>query len=260
MRVGRGVIVGVAVAVAAFAPAADAGDARVGAVDTGSAGVTALRLAPATTPRFRVAKYSTEGTYVQVRGAGDLARVNAALRRIVTSDQRAYAKSARRAARHAGSKTRGAYATAVDPRLVSASTLVVSALMPSIHLFPGGMHGGVVLSGTVLVPSGRRVSLTQLFKRPASALPVLAREFKRVYLRDHPPRYSGCVKNQPSLRPSPDNYRHFALLASGLALGFNQIGACGPLIATVPYARLRPYFGHLGRLLVDGVRSPAAAS
>jgi hypothetical protein len=248
------------VALVAIALAADAGDAWVGAIDTGSPGVTALRLAHATTPRFRVAKYGTEGTYVQVRGASHLARVNAALRRIVTSDQRAYARSARRAARHAGSNARGAYTTEVDPSLVSASTVVVSALMPSIHLVPGGMHGVVVLSGTVLVPSGRRVGLTGLFKRPASALRVLAHEFKRAYLSHHPPRYRGCVTNQASLRPSAYNYRHFALLASGLALGFNEIGPCGSLIATVPYARLRPYFGHLGRRLIQGVRRPAAAS
>jgi hypothetical protein len=250
----------VAVALAAIAPAADAGDAGVAAIDTGSAGVTALRLNPATTPRFRVAKYDTEGTYVQVEGEADLARVNAALRRIVTSDQRAYAKSARRAARHAGSNARGAYTTEVDPSLVSASTVVVSALMPSIHLVPGGMHGGVVLSGTVLVPSGRRVGLTRLFKRPASALRVLAREFKRAYLANHPPRYSGCVKNRASLHPSAYNYRHFALVASGLALGIDQTDTCGPLIATIPYDRLRPYVGHLGRRLIDAVRRPAAAS
>src|SRR3954454_7464183 len=162
---------------------------RVGHHESGK--VAALRLTQEQTPRFRVDRYDTEGTYAQVQGPGDLRRVNAALRRIVTSDQAAYTKFARRAAREAGSNARGAYATYVDAKTTSASTAVVSVLMRAIHLVPSGIHGGAVVSGTVQVPSGRRVGITQLFSDSARALPVLSREFKRAYRAQHPSD-AGC--------------------------------------------------------------------
>jgi hypothetical protein len=231
----------------AGAPVAHAGHHEPGQV-------AALRLTQAPTPRFRVDKYDTEGTYAQVQGPGDLRRVNAALRRIVTSDQAAYTKFARRAAREAGSHARGAYSTYVDAKTTSASTAVVSVLMRAIHLSPGGSHGGEVLSGTVQVPSGQRVGITQPFRDSARALPVLAREFKRAYRAQHP-SLAGCLENV-SLKPVPSTFRHFALLPHGLAVGFGDYG-CTWIIATVPYSPLRPYFNHLGRVLSHAVRRPA---
>jgi hypothetical protein len=216
--------------------------------------VVALRLTQAPTPRFRVDKYDTEGTYAQVQGPGDLRRVNAALRRIVTSDQAAYTKFARRAARESGRNARGGYATYVDAKTTSASRAVVSVLMRAIHLSPAGSHGGVVVSGTVKVPSGRRVGITQLFSDSARALPVLSREFKRAYRAQHP-SLAGCLENV-SLKPIPDTFRDFALLPDGLAVGFGDYD-CSWIIATVPYSPLRPYFNHLGRMLRHAARRPA---
>lgn len=195
-----------------------------------------------------------------MRGTEDLSRVNAALRRMVTADQRAYARPARRAARQAGRDARGGYETFLHTKLVSASTVVVSVLMPAVHLFPGGTEGGWVLSGTVLVPSGRRVGVTQLFARPAVALPVLAREFKRAFRRQDR-SLAGCLSFVgPVLRPTAHNYRNFALLPGGLAVGVAGYGNCERLIATIPYARLRAYFSHSARVLIDGVRRPTVAA
>ncbi len=222
--------------------------------------VVALRLVEAPTPLFDVPNYATKGTFAQVGGADGLDRVNAALRRVVISDQAAYEQSARdagnEAARNAGNELRGSYETSVDPGLVSASSTVVSVLMPSIHRFPGGNHGAVVVSGTVQVPSGRRVGLAELFAEPVRALSVLEREFEESFRRQEPSR-AVCLTGWPWLRPTARNYRHFALLEAGMALGFSR-GNCQWLIATIPYDRLRPYFSPLAEQLVDGVLAPAA--
>lgn len=231
------------------------GGARASAVASPVRDAVALRLVEAPTPRFAVPHYETTGTFAQVEGTRDLERVNAALRRIVIDDQRAYEPSAREDAPTTPSELHGYYRTRVDRRLVSASSAVVSVLMPATHLYPGGNHGSVLVSGTVRVPSGRRVRLTELFADPARALPVLAREFDRAFRRQDP---SGavCLNEGPWLHPTAHNYRHFALLEGGLALGFPHLN-CRWLIATIPYDRLRPYFNQEGRELVAGVRAPA---
>jgi hypothetical protein len=108
----------------------------------------------------------------------------------------------------------------------------------------------------VLVPAGRRVGVNQLFTRPAKALPVVAREFRRAYRRQHP-SLASCLENVPQ-RPTARNYGHVALLPGGLAVG-SGAAACTWAIGTIPYARLHPYFSHLARRLIHGVRRPAAA-
>jgi len=220
---------------------------------------TVLRLSvfEAPTPRFPVPRYDTSGTYPQVRrGDIDLRAVNAALRRVVLEDQQRYSPSARAAAKVAGKDARGVYQTSVDRRLLSASTVVVSVLMPAIELYPGGTEGSGWVAGTVRVPSGAAVTLTDLFVRPAQALPVLAREWK-AQLRRTTPRRWVCVTQLPSLlRPSTSNYRNFALIPRGLAVGIHGHASCAGFQATVPYASLRPYLSKLGLRLVSGVRPP----
>jgi len=131
--------------------------------------------------------------------------------------------------------------------------------MPALHLFPGGTEGGVFVSGTVLVPSGRRIGLMQLFVDPARALPVLASEFKKAFARQGRER-GGCVKWVPkALEPTAHNYRHFALLPTALAIGVTGYGNCMQLVATVPYAELRPHFSDLARILIDAVRRPSGS-
>jgi len=55
---------------------------------------------------------------------------------------------------------------------------------------------------------------------------------------------------------SARNYRQFALTPEGLAVGVNEIGACGNWQATVPYRILRPYLSELGAELIAGVHRP----
>jgi hypothetical protein len=128
-----------AFAIALICISADWGAAaRSDVQPSGAAGMTvsALTVVDASTPRFPVPRYDTSGTYPQVRGGGlDLRKVNAALREAVLADQREYAPDARKAAR-IPNRYRGVYRTSIDRRLLSASTVVVSALMPATELYP----------------------------------------------------------------------------------------------------------------------------
>jgi hypothetical protein len=209
----------------------------------------------AKTPRLRVSGYETRGTYPQVRRAGlDLRAVNAALRAAVLADERAYAPYARRQRARVPTE-RGVYRTAVDRKLVSASSVVVSALLPlTREAFPGQSGGDGWLPATVRVPSGARVTIDELFTSPGQGLRALAIAWKAAVrktaaapcLRIYPEAYTATV----------GHYSAFALTPRGLAVGSWEIAACYRLLATVPYSVLRPYLSRLGLVLVAGVRRP----
>jgi hypothetical protein len=224
----------------------------------GSSAATPLRLAVAPTPPLPVPRYDTRGKYPQVRdGNVDLQAVNAALRKAVVDDQRAYAPYARREKPRTVYREHGVYRTAVDRKLVSASTVVVSALMPATReVFPGQHGGDAWLGVTVRVPSGARVRITDVFANPERGLRALATAAKaRIRRTEAAP----CIRAYAVVYgPTAENYRAFALTPNGLAVGFPEVAACYRLLATVPYATLRSHLSSLGARLVDGVRAPAA--
>ena len=209
------------------------------------------------TPRFQVPRYDTRGTYPQVRDANlDLSAVNAGLRAAVILDQREYAPAARRNSVGTAREYHGLYKTSIDRRLLSASTVVVSALMPATKLYPGGNEGNTWVAVTVRVPSGRPVRITSLFADPSRGLRALASAWKTRVRRTNP-RMWPCVRfHLADYRPGARRYRHFALTVQGLTVGFWQEPACNRLAATVPYTVLRPYLGKLGRRLIAGIRRP----
>jgi hypothetical protein len=216
-----------------------------------------LRLVEAPTPPLQVPKYETRGTYPQVRGGHvDLGAVNAAIRAAVLANQRAYAPYARKEKTRVAIKDRGVYGTAVDRKLVSASTVVVSALMPlTREVFPGQHGGDGWLAVTASVPSGARVTITDLFANPKLGLRVLARSWKA---RIRGTSAGRCLRAYPTVyRPSVENYGAFALTPAGVAVGSWEVGACYRLMTTVPYRVLRPHLSKLGVELVAGVRTPA---
>jgi hypothetical protein len=219
-------------------------------------GTAPITVVEASTPTFRVPRYATSGTYPQARGSDlDLRKVDAALHEAVLADQRAYAPDARKAARMPN-PYRGVYRTSVDRRLLSASTVVVSALLPATELYPGGSLGKGWLAMTVRVPSGAPVRIGQLFTDSTRGLRVLADAWKAQFRRVNPDAWQ-CVRlHLRDYRPAPSNYRYFALTSRGIAVGFWQEPACNRLQATVPYTLLRPYLSSLGKQLVDGVRRP----
>jgi hypothetical protein len=218
--------------------------------------VSALTVVEARTPPLQVPQFDTSGTYPQVTGAGiDLQAVNAALRAAVLADQRAYAPYARKEKPHVVYRERGVYRTAVDRRYVSASTAVVSVLMPlTRELFPGQHEGDGWLAMTVRVPSGQPVTISDLFKNPGRGLRALAGAWK-AKIRRTPRR--ACLRIYPrQYRPTVANYRAFALTPSGIAVGSREVAACYRLIATVPYALIRPYLSEFGTALIASVRRP----
>lgn len=219
---------------------------------------TPLDVVEAPIPRFRVPRYDTRGMYPRVHGDNrNLVAVNAALLAAIRSDQAAYAPSARRYARTAGKSCRGVYETRVDRRLLSASTVVVSALLPATTLYPCANTGKGWLAVTIRVPSGAPIRITDLFTNPSRGLRVLADAWKSRVRSADPELWRRCVRIVLSQhRPTARNYRYFALTTRGLAVGFPQAPGCNRYQAAVPYASIRPYLSDLGATLVAGVRRP----
>lgn len=223
------------------------------------------------TPPLPVPHYRTTGTYPQVSGEDvSLKAVNAALRQAVLDEQRRYARSARRAVSSTPKrllrKYPGIFMTSPRSRLISASTVVVSGLIPTLELYPLGNDGAVWISVTVRVPSGTQVAIREMFAEPTRGLKQLASLAKGTVLsRNSCVRQSfndpiGSEEWERGLAPTASNYRHFALTTRGLVIGFPvaqiAIPACGRVEAQVPYAGLRAYLSTLGKRLIAGVRRP----
>lgn len=215
----------------------------------GTSSVRGLEVVSASTPCLPVQGYVTSGAYPNVRGTSwRVARTNIALRRAVVTDQRRYARSA---ALHTVPNRPGIYETAIDPDLTSASTVVVSALMPALELHPGGHDGQTWVSTTIEVRSGNAVSLRELLANPSLALPPLVRDWKA---RLPGSTWRTVAKDPARYTPTLAHYRLFALTPTGLAFGFPQEPAGSRFAAVVPYRLVRPYLSSLGRRLVAGVR------
>jgi len=211
--------------------------------DVGRSRVRRFTLVSAAPPCFPVRDYVTSGAYPNVRaGSKGAARTNIALRRAVVTDQRRYAPSARR---HNVPNGAGIYETGIDQGLTSASTVVVSTLIPALKLYPGGNDGQTWISATVNVRSGRAISLRQLLANPPLALPVLARDWK-ARLR-HTALWPYVAEDTASYTPSFAHYRYFALTPTGLAFGFRQEPAGSRFAAVIPYRFVHPYLSPLGK-------------
>ena len=225
--------------------------------------VSPLAVSRQKTPRLRLRRYDTRGTYPTVSGADGLDVVNAAILAAVRRDQAEFAARAREEPAPATERYRGLYETD-PPAYASASTRVASFLIPVRELFPGGNDGNMWMATTVRVPSGEAVTLTDLFADRARALRAIAREARHGVVTS-----SRCVARSLAdpivghlharrLRPLARNYRQFALAPEGLAFGFYQaqIAAppCGRISTLVPYDVVRPHLNEDGRALVAGVR------
>jgi hypothetical protein len=212
-------------------------------------------------PSLGVRHIVTSGVYPEVSGGDiDLRAVNATLREAVLSDERSfrpYARSERRTLErdhmNVHATSRGRYLMWVDRRLVSASTAVVSVLLPeTAEAFEGQEGGDTWLSMTVAVPSGRRLTLRDLFAHVDRALPVLQHAWRRSHL---------CARIYGFLyTPKVSNYRAFALTPTGLAIGVPEVAACYRQLMIVPYRIVDPYLSKLGRRLVAGARQPQRLS
>ena len=232
-----------------------------------------LVVVEARTPPLRVPNYRTSGTYPQVSGGhvGPKA-VNAALRDALLNAQRRYAAFVRREYMSSmpelfrrAYRYSGTYTTSPKLSLISASTVVVSALIPVRELLPGGTGGATWLSVTVQVPSGAPVGIRGLFSQPAGGLRALASAVRKKVLATNScirasNRGPGRAINARGFAPTARNYRYFALTAEGFVVGFpiDQVGgsSCSSVETSVPYAVVRPYLNNVGQRLVAGVRRP----
>lgn len=272
VRTRRLFAISVLVVVGAASGCSSGGDGR--RTDAAESKVGSLTVVQVTTPALQVPNYRTSGTFPQVSSSElDLKTVNASIRTAVLEAQREYGREARQRWRAMPQlfdpdyRESGFYATSPRRNLISASSTVVSTLIPLRAVVAGGTGGETWLSVTVRVPSGSPVGIDDLFTEPARGLEVLAAAVRRRILFANT-----CVRASVAdpvggkftgrgLDPTLPNYRHFALTPKGLEIGFpaGQVAAaaCNRLSVAVPYSVLRPYLSDLGRKLISGVRRPA---
>lgn len=223
-----------------------------------SSPVVPLRVSSVPTPAVTLNRTDARGSYPHVmRPQLDLLPANRGLRAAVVADQERFVARATRQRQGLPRHDRALYRTHLDRRYLSASSVVVSALMPATEEVFSGQHGGDQWLGiTVRVPTGRPVSLRDLFRVPSVAVRALASAWK-ARLRATEPVASPCLRIYASVyAPTLANYRAFALTPRGLAVGMPEVEACYRLVAVIPYASLARYLSPLGRLLVAATRSP----
>jgi hypothetical protein len=206
------------------------------------------------------------GNYLQVAGrASRLSRVNTALRGAGIGDEEQDWRDYRPYPPWPpGTSWYVAYQAVPDRRLVSASTVVVSALIRVSAPPPHGNEGAWWGSVTVDVATGHVVRLGDLFAGVAPALKALARAARRELSANNP-----CVRGSLAdpqghyalgFAPTTVDYQDFALLPTGIAVGFSndQVSgpACGRVEVTIPYSVVRPFMAKEGIRLMRGVRWP----
>jgi len=227
--------------------------------------VLSLSVEGAPVPALRVAGYPglvTNAVYPRVFRPGfQLEAVNQGLRTAVVAEEQRFARFLRsyepRVPKLDRQTLHGGFETSLKPSLLSASTVVVSALIPDTECVPGCTGADFWFSVTVRVPSGDVITLPRLFANRRSGLRALANFAERQVLASN-----RCIRpyfEPTGFTPTWKNYQSFALTASGIAVGFgtSQVGlpGCGRVSTIVPYSVIAPYFSGLGKQLVAGVRA-----
>jgi hypothetical protein len=232
--------------------------------------VVPLKVIDIPTPQLDVTGYDTSGVVPQVSAPGlSLSAVNTAVLQSVRANQTSYAPSAQQAIRNnraGGGDEPGIYQTRADPRFISASSVVVSAMISTEELYPGGNDGSLWVSVTAEVPSGTTVDIQDLFETPTQGMAALG-----VAIGTKLWKTDDCwhIENLTSQRWIADNFgehgparnvQTYALTVRGIAVGFPQgeLGTegCGAPVVTIPYHTIRPFLSRLGERLVAGVRQP----
>lgn len=219
------------------------------------------------TPTIPRPHFSTSGRYLQLSSAGPTTTiVNRALVAAVLADEEEFATSDPSYLKQHDLEWGFSYKLDPQRRLISASTIVVSALLPATRLFRGGTQGSGWLSVTISVHTGRRVRIRDLFKDVDAGIRALANAtrkeleatsvgFKRI---SQEPLFETTYGMH--LRPTEANFQEFALTDSGFAVGFTQdtisYPVAGRIFTIIPYSTLQPYFNTLAKNLIRGVVRP----
>ena len=193
-------------------------------------------------------------------GVPGLDTVNAALRSLITSDQQRARDGFKQYPPPVPGSDPGIYSSDPSSGRSSASSAVVSYLIATTALYPGGNDGDGWTSATLLVPSAKAVSFTDLFSDPQQSLTTIAALAKDNFISA-----DACLAQSltqgfgtDGLTPTPDNFRQFAITPAGLSIGFQQgqLGAeaCGRKLFTVSWDKLRPLLSAEGNQLVSELR------
>lgn len=206
------------------------------------------------------AGYQTSGSYPQLSGAPGLDAVNSALRALITGDQQRARDGFKSYGPPAPGSGPGVYSS--DPGLgrSSVGSAVVSYLIATTAIYPGGNDGDGWVSATLLVPSAREVSISSLFDDPVKGLTAIS-----TIAKDDIVATNSCLGQNvaegdaaDALAPTEDNYSRFAMTPAGLSIGFEQgqLGgeACGRQVVTVGWDRIRPLLSAEGNKLVGELR------
>jgi hypothetical protein len=232
--------------------------------------VVALSVSEVRTPPVPDRQISTRGRFPQVSRTGvDVTWANLGLRRALIDDEDRFAAVVR-ADPPSPLTAPGFYETNPAPSLMSASSVLVSALIPTWKIQPG-LNGGIEwVAMTVETRTGRQVRLADLFARPYKGLTALAAVARRRLTRQ-----SRCIRNSVNdaisgkeyasgFAPTFDHYRYFALLTRGIEIGFpeDQVGGpvCGRVSVTVPYQAIARHLSKAGATLIAGVRTPMSVA
>ncbi|MGN6472922.1 MAG: esterase/lipase family protein, partial [Mycobacteriales bacterium] len=222
---------------------------------------TPLTISQQKVPDLGVPYFDTSGTYPVVSASGnDLTKVNAALSGALANDEGAWRRAVESNPPSAPQSASGpgVYDVGFDPSYAVANSALVSTMYPKTNLYPGGNDGGGWIDTTVLVPSGRAVTLQDLLG--PNAYRVVARKTRaeveriRYCLPDTTGDFASTYQRffLKGLAPNANNYRYFALSPVGLDIGLQQgqigIEACGTRRITLTWASLR------GSLTVNGHR------
>jgi hypothetical protein len=224
---------------------------------TVAGGVHSLEVISQSVPAFRVSQWDTRGSIPQVVAPSvDVRRVNEALRSAIVADERAIEPNAKRCSIGTNKAYRGIYSVQFNRTLLSASSKVVSALLPAVKVCPGGNDGHGWIAVTVRVPSGVSLSLSDLLRDPPRAIPALVAEWKARVRRVDPGFWQRCISPYPFLYVATSaNVRYFALTSEGLALGFPQAPACERSSAILGYRSIASLLSSKGKSIATEVRA-----
>jgi len=203
--------------------------------------------------------YTTDGSYPQVAsGTANFASVNVALKQAFVADETQTRQSfAGLSTYSADFGSPGSYATYPDEGVLYADHSIVSILVPADADPPNGVNEAKWISLTLLIPSARTVTISDLFARPESAFQVLRNLVGNSVAVSAPcpasdlagidTTISNAVDN---LQPNAATFARFALTPYGLTIGFEQgtvtDESCGATIITASWPSLQTMLSPLG--------------